>query len=160
MQKFIQTRVKDADADGVVLGLSGGIDSATTLSLAVSALGAKNVSGLIMPFKDSESITLALDHANSLSVETKTYDISEIVNSYKGISKSFINKNSEGNLHSRIRMSLLYGEAFSSTNLVIGKLLTNLSFWLAITLNGEMELLIFCLWVICINHKFIRWPKN
>ena len=120
MQKFIQTRVKDADADGVVLGLSGGIDSATTLSLAVSALGAKNVSGLIMPFKDSESITLALDHANSLSVETKTYDISEIVNSYKGISKSFINKNSEGNLHSRIRMSLLYGEAFSSTNLVIG----------------------------------------
>ena len=56
MQKFVQTRVKDAAAGGVVLGLSGGIDSATTLSLAVSALGAKNVSGLIMPFKDSVNV--------------------------------------------------------------------------------------------------------
>ena len=95
MQKFIQTRVKDAAAGCVILGLSGGIDSATTLSLAVSALGAKNVRGLIMPFKASESITLALDHANSLSVDTKTYDISEIVNSplkVFGLSKSIKQK--------------------------------------------------------------------
>tara|TARA_B100000965_G_C19596092_1_gene760328 strand:- start:2521 stop:3324 length:804 start_codon:yes stop_codon:yes gene_type:complete len=120
IQKFIQARVNDAGADGVVLGLSGGIDSATTLSLAVSALGSDNVKGLIMPFKKSESISLALDHANSLSVDTKTYDISVIVNSYKGISDSFTSKNSEGNLHSRIRMSLLYGEAFFSNDLVIG----------------------------------------
>ena len=39
IEKFIQTRVEEAGAKGVVIGLSGGIDSATTLSLAVEALG-------------------------------------------------------------------------------------------------------------------------
>ena len=49
IEKFIQTRVKEAGATGVVIGLSGGVDSATTLALAVSALGSENVTGLIMP---------------------------------------------------------------------------------------------------------------
>ncbi len=120
IQKFIQTRVAEAGAKGVVLGLSGGIDSATTLALAVSSLGCENVKGLIMPFKESESISLALNHANLLNVETKEYNILSIVNSYKKITDSYNSKSSEGNLHSRIRMSLLYGEAFSSKYLVIG----------------------------------------
>ena len=68
IQKFIQTRVQEAGAKGVVLGLSGGIDSATTLALAVSSIGSENVKGLIMPFKESESISLATKHANSLNV--------------------------------------------------------------------------------------------
>ena len=120
IQKFIQTRVSEADAKGVVLGLSGGVDSATALSLAVSALGSDSVKGLIMPFKPSESIDLALNHAKSLDVETKEYKIHSIVDSYKEISNSYLSKASEGNLHSRIRMSLLYGEAFSSNCLVLG----------------------------------------
>ena len=43
IEKFIQTRVKEARVKGVVIGLSGGVDSATTLALAVSALGCDNV---------------------------------------------------------------------------------------------------------------------
>ena len=120
IQKFIQTRVKEAGAEGVVLGLSGGIDSATTLALAVSSIGSENVKGLIMPFKESESISLATKHANSLNVNVKKYNISSIVDNYKEVSDSYSSKASEGNLHSRIRMSLLYGEAFSSNHLVIG----------------------------------------
>ena len=120
IKKFIQTRVQEADAKGVVLGLSGGIDSATTLALAVSSLGSEKVKGLIMPFKSTESISLAQNHADSLNVETKEYNISSIVESYKGTTDSYSSKASEGNLHSRIRMSLLYGEAFSSKYLVIG----------------------------------------
>ena len=119
IQKFIQTRVKEAGAKGVVLGLSGGIDSATTLALAVSSIGSDNVKGLIMPFKESESISLATKHANSLNVDVKEYNISSIVDNYKEVSDSYSSKASEGNLHSRIRMSLLYGEAFSSNHLVI-----------------------------------------
>ena len=120
IQKFIQTRVKEAGAEGVVLGLSGGIDSATTLALAVSSIGSENVKGLIMPFKESESISLATKHANSLNVNVKKYKISSIVDNYKEVSDSYSSKASEGNLHSRFRMSLLYGEAFSSNHLVIG----------------------------------------
>ena len=36
IENFVRTRVKEANAKGIVLGLSGGIDSATTLALAVS----------------------------------------------------------------------------------------------------------------------------
>jgi NAD+ synthase len=117
---FIKARVADAKADGVVLGLSGGIDSAVTLSLAVSALGPEKVHGLVMPFNETDSIDLATNHAQSLSVATKKINISEIVSSYKKSSDSFSKKISEGNLHSRIRMSLLYGDGFSSNSLVIG----------------------------------------
>ena len=117
---FIRTRVSDANSDGVVLGLSGGIDSAVTLSLAVKALGSDKVTGLIMPFTVTESVDLATSHAKSLSVDTKLIDISEIVSSYKANSSLFSEQLSEGNLHSRIRMSLLYGTGFSSNYLVIG----------------------------------------
>jgi len=120
IETFIQTRVKDAGAQGVVLGLSGGIDSATSLALAVSSLGSDKVKGLIMPFKESESISLALDHANTLNVKTKEYNIASIVKSYKEVTPSYSSTASEGNLHSRVRMSLLYGEAFSSNTLVMG----------------------------------------
>ena len=72
IEQFIQTRVNDAGAEGVVLGLSGGIDSAVTLALSVSALGSENVVGLIMPFNTSESITLASDHAKKLGVNQVT----------------------------------------------------------------------------------------
>ncbi len=50
IEKFIQTRVKEAGVTGVVIGLSGGVDSATTLALAVSTLASEKVTGLIMPF--------------------------------------------------------------------------------------------------------------
>jgi len=120
IETFIQARVKDAGAQGVVLGLSGGIDSATSLALAVSSLGSDKVKGLIMPFKKSESISLALDHANTLNVKTEEYNIASIINSYKEVTPSYSSSASEGNLHSRVRMSLLYGEAFSSNTLVMG----------------------------------------
>ena len=117
---FIKTRVSDANSGGVILGLSGGIDSAVTLSLAVKALGSDKVTGLIMPFTVTESVDLATSHAKSLSVDTKLIDISDIVSSYKSNSSLFSEQLYVGNLHSSIRMSLLYGAGFSSNHLVIG----------------------------------------
>ena len=117
---FIKTRVSDANSDGVVLGLSGGIDSAVTLSLAVNSLGSDRVTGLIMPFTVTESVELATNHAKSLNVDTKIIQIKDIVSSYKDESSLFSEQLSEGNLHSRVRMSLLYGAGFSSNYLVIG----------------------------------------
>ncbi len=120
IEKFIQTRVKEAGAKGVVIGLSGGVDSATTLALAVSALGSDNVKGLILPFVETESVTLASDHARSLKIQTSKIDISKVVKTFKDSTDSFSSQSSEGNLHSRVRMTFLYGEAFNSGSLVIG----------------------------------------
>jgi NAD+ synthase len=57
---------------GAVVGVSGGIDSSVTLALAVKALGAENVIGILLPEKDSsnESKELALKLAHQLGVKT------------------------------------------------------------------------------------------
>lgn len=57
---------------GAVVGISGGIDSSVSLALAVKALGAERVTGVLLPEKDSneESKTLALKLADQLGVKT------------------------------------------------------------------------------------------
>ena len=49
IENFIRTRVSEAGAKGVVIGLSGGIDSAVVASIAVRALSPKNVFGMFLP---------------------------------------------------------------------------------------------------------------
>ncbi len=62
---------------GVVLGLSGGIDSSVTVGLCARALGAKNVLAVLMPERDSDSESLRLGHAvaRTFGVATVTEDI-------------------------------------------------------------------------------------
>jgi len=62
---------------GAVIGISGGIDSSVTLALAVRALGAENVLGIMLPEKDSstESKELALKLAKKFNVKTIEEDI-------------------------------------------------------------------------------------
>jgi NAD+ synthase len=64
---------------GVIVGISGGIDSSVCLALAVKALGADKVIGLILPERDSSPVSerLALLLANQLNVKTIKEEISE-----------------------------------------------------------------------------------
>jgi NAD+ synthase len=66
---------------GVVLGLSGGIDSSVTAGLAVRAFGAQHVLGLLMPENDSAGETLGLSQtiARALGIETVHEDITPIL---------------------------------------------------------------------------------
>jgi NAD+ synthase len=66
---------------GIVLGLSGGIDSSVSAALAVAAVGAKKVLGLLMPERDSdpESRRLGLMLADRLGIETVVEDIAPIL---------------------------------------------------------------------------------
>ncbi len=66
---------------GVVLGLSGGIDSSVTAALCANALGAKNVLALLMPERDSdpESLWLGQLVANALGIATVVEDIAPIL---------------------------------------------------------------------------------
>lgn len=62
---------------GVVLGLSGGIDSAFTAAVAVEALGAENVHGVLLPspYTSDESVEDAQESARLLGIETTTLPI-------------------------------------------------------------------------------------
>ena len=69
---------------GVVIGLSGGLDSSVIAALCVRALGPKNVFGIIMPEKESNSnsIILAKNLAEKLEIKTKIVDISNTLKSF------------------------------------------------------------------------------
>lgn len=55
IEKFIRSKLKQLNRDGVILGLSGGIDSVIACYLCVRALGSNNVTALYMPEKDSKA---------------------------------------------------------------------------------------------------------
>ena len=66
---------------GMVLGLSGGVDSSVVAALGVRAFGAANVLGIFMPEQDSEpdSLRLGRELAASLGIETVLEDITPIL---------------------------------------------------------------------------------
>ncbi|MDY6779418.1 MAG: NAD(+) synthase, partial [Halobacteria archaeon] len=75
--EFIQGKKREADASVLVLGLSGGIDSAVTSALCVEAVGAENVHGMVMPAGSTrdENTEDAKEHAESLGIEYEVVDI-------------------------------------------------------------------------------------
>jgi NAD+ synthase len=70
--------------DGIVVGVSGGIDSAVVASLAVAALGKENVLGLILPEKESNPISAeyARKLIDKLGIEYKTVELTSVVSGF------------------------------------------------------------------------------
>ncbi|HXE03416.1 MAG TPA: NAD+ synthase [Methyloceanibacter sp.] len=100
---------------GVVLGLSGGIDSALCVAMAVDALGAKRVHGVMLPYlyTSNESLNDAAQTAEALGIR---YDIMPISPAVEGLTKSLASISDGGdsgtaeeNLQSRARGTLLMG---------------------------------------------------
>jgi NAD+ synthase/NAD+ synthase (glutamine-hydrolysing) len=97
----------------VIIGLSGGIDSALTAVIAVDALGAENVIGIGMPgpYSSEGSISDARDLAANLGIRFEILKITEIFESYtsalRGVFKGLNQDVTEENIQSRIRGSLL-----------------------------------------------------
>ena len=77
LENFIREYTDKLEREGVILGLSGGIDSAVIAALCVRALGPEKILALIMPEKDSkkEHTQDALNLARELNIEAKLIDI-------------------------------------------------------------------------------------
>jgi len=77
LENFIREYTEKLEREGVILGLSGGIDSVVIAALCVRALGPKKTFALIMPEKDSkkEHTQDALNFARELGIEAKLLDI-------------------------------------------------------------------------------------
>ena len=93
---FIKNQVhENFKKKGVVIGLSGGIDSSVIAVLCLKALGSKNVLGVIMPEKESnpESMQFAQNLAKKFDITTNTIDITNVLDSFDVYNiRNFINK--------------------------------------------------------------------
>lgn len=80
---FVAEQVAALRRNGVIVGLSGGIDSAVMAALAVRALGPEKVVGLILPEQESNPVsrTFAAQHAEALGIEHHVRDITATVES-------------------------------------------------------------------------------
>ena len=127
---FIRRQVDAAGADGVVFGLSGGIDSSVVAHLSARAVGADRCLALLMP---SGGITPASETddgravASLLGIEHKLVPITGIAAAaaagdsapdFAGGAEGM--KRTVGNLSARIRASVLYYEAQKRNRLVVG----------------------------------------
>lgn len=119
--KFIRNEVTRADSNGVVLGLSGGIDSSVALFLATKSLGNNKVLGLILPDKTVSQQTDmddAIEISQKLGIQYHIIDITEFKKKYMDILP--IERKSIGNLIARIRMNFIYYYANIENKLVLG----------------------------------------
>jgi len=97
----------------VLIGLSGGIDSALTATIAVDALGSDNVIGVALPSKynTEESLVDAKLLAENLDIEFKVIEIEEIVNIFRNTLKESVNEElgqtTDENIQSRVRGNIL-----------------------------------------------------
>lgn len=104
----LQDFVRKSGFKKVVLGLSGGIDSAVVAALAVDALGAGAVSGVALPgpYSSPESLALAKKLAKNLNIEFKEINFNEIYEQTKSAVDQALNLNEFGLIHENIQARL------------------------------------------------------
>lgn len=109
----IHDYVRKNSFEKVVIGLSGGIDSALTAVLAAEALGPENVVGVMMPgpFSSRSSVEDAQELSNNLGITTSTIPISDVYRQYLDtLTPFFAGKEkdlTEENIQARIRGNIL-----------------------------------------------------
>ncbi len=118
---FIQSEVTRVGYSRAVINLSGGLDSALSLALAVEALGPENVFALRLPYRTSSADSL--EHAQLLidkyDIPNETMDISDMVDPL--ISRDpDISKVRRGNILARMRMIAMYDKSEVFKGLPIG----------------------------------------
>ena len=142
LMNFIREEVGRTGVNKIVLGLSGGIDSAVSCYLAAAALGSENVSAVMMPYKTSSSKSLedAMLVVKDLNISYYIADITDQIDSYFAqpvYNKSYYNNSNldfekkynendyelklrMGNKMARERMSILYDYSYILNSLVLG----------------------------------------
>lgn len=119
--RFISENVKSREKKGVVIGLSGGLDSSVCLVLATKALSTSRILGLIMPERGvtpQKDIDNAYELAEKFKIRHKEI---QIESAKKNLLRNLpTDKVSGGNLSARLRMALLFHYAGMENLLVLG----------------------------------------
>jgi len=123
--RFIKDYVLKSKAKGIVLGLSGGIDSSTVAALSAKAIGGNNVLGLMLPEKETynpKDIEHAKIVAEKFGLKTEIIDITPVLEAFRKSMPIFDDRDRlcKGNLKARTRMVYLYYYANRLSLIVCG----------------------------------------
>lgn len=119
--RFVRDETRNTGFNRVVVGLSGGVDSAVAAALATRALGEENTVGIVMPYggKSQASVGDAGTVAKALGIRSVIVDIAPMVDAYcatHGV-EDHVRK---GNIMARSRMIVLYDMSVRENALVLG----------------------------------------
>lgn len=125
INRFIKEYVANSQAKGVVIGLSGGIDSATIAALCSKAIGSENVLGLLLPegeTRNQKDIDDAKAIAEQFNIKTQMVDMTPILESFYKAMPVFDQNDRvcKGNIKARTRMIILYYYANKLSKIVCG----------------------------------------
>ena len=117
--RFIRDCFRSSGKKTAVVGLSGGLDSAATLSLCVRALGRKNTLAVLLPSASTPADDLAdaEDLCSKLGIRMVKFEIEPIISAFRELSSSNLLR---ANLSARVRMAILYSLAQRKNGLVAG----------------------------------------
>jgi NAD+ synthase len=121
---FIRAQLAQTGFERLVVGLSGGVDSATTAFLAARAVGPDNLLAVRMPYRTSspESEADALSVVEALGCRTELVDISPMVDPMLALitGDEAATRVRRGNVMARERMIVLYDRSAAFDGLVVG----------------------------------------
>jgi len=119
---FVADGVASARAEGVVVGLSGGVDSALSAAIAARALGPERVHALFLPYRLSSerSRTDARAVAGAFGLELRELDITPQIDAYFDAEEPEADAVRRGNKMARERMTILFDQSKRFGSLVLG----------------------------------------
>jgi NAD+ synthase len=120
--EFVAENIRSSGAKGVIVGLSGGVDSAVAGALCIKSLGKEKVFALLMPSKNTPSSDLddARELVRSWGVRSAEVGIDKVVSGLVGIAGIDGSRVAKANLQARVRMTILYYFANTLRYLVCG----------------------------------------
>lgn len=123
ISSFIKDKLNESNSKGLVIGLSGGIDSSLVAYLCTKSVGADKILGLVLPSEttSSEDVKDAVKVAGELGIKYKILNIDPLIKPFpKLCPECGKNKLANANLKARIRMILLYYHSNAMQRIVAG----------------------------------------
>jgi len=126
ISNFIEYSLIESNAQGLVMGLSGGLDSSTAAMISTSVVNSEKIMALIMPTSSTPSgdVEDAVELAKQLRINYKVIDLDPLLAPVENICQGGINEVhgqlARANLKARMRMMILYYHANALNRLVVG----------------------------------------